>query len=138
MSFGGRATPVRYSGGEFERTATPAQSAPVLPPPATRKVGGDEHKQALYRLLGQDLDICVEAHADAYEQARKKWSECSIEEWTQGADGAFIAVGSAHVLMVSLQNWRRDSARCSTSYVRSYSTCRFILTSASQVKDNVS
>ncbi|RDX42289.1 hypothetical protein OH76DRAFT_135455 [Lentinus brumalis] len=86
MSFGGRTTPVRYSGGEFERTATPAQSAPVLPPPATRKVGGDEHKQALYRLLGQDLDICVEAHADAYEQARKKWSECSIEEWTQGAD----------------------------------------------------
>ncbi|KAI0687797.1 hypothetical protein C8T65DRAFT_529433, partial [Cerioporus squamosus] len=84
MPFGGRATPARYP--EFERTATPAQNAPLLPPQSARKVGGDDSKQALYRLLGQDLDICVEAHADAYEQARKKWSECSIEEWTQGAD----------------------------------------------------
>ena len=47
-------------------------------------------KQALYQLLGQNLDICVEAHADAYQQARKKWSECSMEEWTKGADGTYM------------------------------------------------
>ena len=43
---------------------------------------------ALHRLLGQDLDIYVEAHVEAYEQAKKKWSECSMDEWKVGADGA--------------------------------------------------
>ena len=86
MPFG---EPARYPGGEFERTATPAQHMTLLKPQAERKVSADDPKQALYHLLGQDLDICVEAHADAYEQARKKWSECSTEEWTQGAGGAF-------------------------------------------------
>ncbi|KAL6306843.1 hypothetical protein BKA93DRAFT_771087 [Sparassis latifolia] len=41
---------------------------------------------ALHRLLGQDLDIYVEAHVEAYEQAKKKWSECSMDEWKTGAD----------------------------------------------------
>ncbi|RPD52776.1 hypothetical protein L227DRAFT_617521 [Lentinus tigrinus ALCF2SS1-6] len=96
--FGGRRTPARFPGGEFERTATPAQN---VPPPPARKIAGDDSKQALYRLLGQDLDICVEAHADAYTQARIKWSECSMEEWTKGADGGFSGILSRAFSMIA-------------------------------------
>ena len=46
---------------------------------------------ALRRLLGQDLDAYVDAHTEAYEQARKKWTECTIDEWKAGADGKIIS-----------------------------------------------
>ncbi|OBZ66422.1 hypothetical protein A0H81_13695 [Grifola frondosa] len=46
----------------------------------------DGHGHALFKLLGQDMDAYVDSHMDAYEQARKKWSECSMDEWTTGAD----------------------------------------------------
>ena len=58
-------------------------------------IGGEKDsvsKQALFRLLGQDLDICLEAHADAYDRAREKWSDCSFEEWTKGADGMRLSL----------------------------------------------
>ncbi|PIL29389.1 hypothetical protein GSI_09441 [Ganoderma sinense ZZ0214-1] len=74
--YSGRSTPRHYSEPALGHT-------PHGPP---KVVGNPEPKQALYQLLGQDLDIWVEAHADVYEQARKKWSECSMEEWTKGAD----------------------------------------------------
>ncbi|TCD65260.1 hypothetical protein EIP91_002924 [Steccherinum ochraceum] len=41
---------------------------------------------ALQRLLKQDPDKYVEEHLEAYNEARKKWSECSIDEWKAGAD----------------------------------------------------
>ncbi|KAM5539793.1 hypothetical protein V8D89_006606 [Ganoderma adspersum] len=75
-TYGGRSTPRHYS--------EPALNDNPHGPP--KAVGNLVPKQALYRLLGQDLDIWVEAHADVYQQARKKWSECSMEEWTKGAD----------------------------------------------------
>ncbi|KAI0752973.1 hypothetical protein C8Q80DRAFT_1303775 [Daedaleopsis nitida] len=82
-----RATPARYSGGDLNHSTAPVQALPVHPVQENSKVAGEpDSKQALYQLLGHDLDICVEAHADAYEQARKKWSECSVEEWTKGGD----------------------------------------------------
>ncbi|KAI0686550.1 hypothetical protein C8Q76DRAFT_761452 [Earliella scabrosa] len=87
MPFSGRATPARYSAGsEFARATPPAQPVPVIHQDSQKVNGDTDSKQALYKLLGQDLDIYVEAHADAYEQARKKWAECSVEEWTRGAD----------------------------------------------------
>ena len=117
MPFSGRATPARYSaGGEFARATPPAQPVPVIPQD-NQKVNGDaDSKQALYKLLGQDLDICVEAHADAYEQARKKWAECSVDEWTRGADGTplFSPPLERPHAVPSPQNSRRDSQRCST------------------------
>ncbi len=75
--YGGRSTPRQYS-------EPPLEHAPHGPPKA---IGNRVPQQALYQLLGQDLDIWVEAHADVYDQAKKKWSECSMEEWTKGADG---------------------------------------------------
>jgi hypothetical protein len=41
----------------------------------------------LFDLFGQDLDACVGARIEAYEQAKKKWANCSLEEWKAGADG---------------------------------------------------
>ncbi|KAI0644159.1 hypothetical protein C8Q79DRAFT_927973 [Trametes meyenii] len=89
----GRATPARYPAQpEYDCAVTPARRAPVSNPPLVHsqntKVADDEPsaQQALFRLLGQDLDIFAEAHADSYEQARRKWAECSAEEWTKGAD----------------------------------------------------
>ncbi|TBU52076.1 hypothetical protein BD310DRAFT_941044 [Dichomitus squalens] len=84
--YSGRTTPAAHHGPGLDRPATRAPG--VVPLQDSFGAQRDGHsKQALYRLLGQDLDICIEAHADAYEQARKKWSECSIDEWTKGADG---------------------------------------------------
>ena len=65
-------------------------------------------KQALFRLLGQDLDICLEAHADAYDRAREKWSDCSFEEWTKGADGMWLSVPMSSV--ISFVNRHADLA----------------------------
>ncbi|OJT11760.1 hypothetical protein TRAPUB_11695 [Trametes pubescens] len=92
-AYNGRGTPARYPGADFDRAVTPAHGAPLLAPPPhfqpeppKSMVDQSEGRQALYRLLGQDLDIFVEGHADAYEQARKKWADCSVEEWSKGAD----------------------------------------------------
>ncbi|KAI0665374.1 hypothetical protein C8Q78DRAFT_1064930 [Trametes maxima] len=89
--YSGRTTPARYSAHPgFDRTVPPARGVP--PPqfhPQHVKATDNEPstQQTLLRLLGQDLDIFAEAHADSYEQARKKWAECSEEEWTKGTDG---------------------------------------------------
>ncbi|KAI0633929.1 hypothetical protein C8Q77DRAFT_1108513 [Trametes polyzona] len=88
-AYSGRAIPAHYPSAEYERAMTPAHAAPLMPFPLEQAKGpadSSDARQGLFRLLGHDLDIFVEGHADAYEQARKKWSECSVEEWTQGAD----------------------------------------------------
>lgn len=36
---------------------------------------------------GQDMDEYVATHMDRYEAARKRWTECTGEEWEKGADG---------------------------------------------------
>ncbi|KAI0665813.1 hypothetical protein C8Q78DRAFT_1063279, partial [Trametes maxima] len=88
--YSGRTTPARYSAHPgFDRTVPPARGVP--PPqfhPQHVKATDDEPstQQTLLRLLGQDLDIFAEAHVDSYEQASRKWAECSAEEWTKGAD----------------------------------------------------
>ncbi|PCH37595.1 hypothetical protein WOLCODRAFT_167619 [Wolfiporia cocos MD-104 SS10] len=47
---------------------------------------GDERDDALHKLFGVDLDAYLEAHVEAYEEAKKKWTECSMDEWKAGAD----------------------------------------------------
>ncbi|EIW53767.1 uncharacterized protein TRAVEDRAFT_60994 [Trametes versicolor FP-101664 SS1] len=92
-TYNGRGTPARYPGGDFDRAVTPAHGVPLLAPPAhfqpeppKSMIDQSDGRQALYRLLGQDLETFVEGHADAYEQARRKWADCSVEEWSKGAD----------------------------------------------------
>ncbi|KAJ8454669.1 hypothetical protein ONZ51_g12895 [Trametes cubensis] len=92
--YNGQVSPTHRPGTAYERTVTPAHvGGPLFAPSAQFPPGSvkgpddmDKHRRALYMLLGQDFDVVMEAHADAYQQARKKWSECSVEEWTQGAD----------------------------------------------------
>ncbi|KAI0364381.1 hypothetical protein BV20DRAFT_917313, partial [Pilatotrama ljubarskyi] len=91
--YNGRATPAPYTACPFDRAVTSARND-IQPAPLPQTHGEllcgvsneKEGRQALYRLLGQDLDVFVEAHADSYEESRKKWVECSVEEWTKGAD----------------------------------------------------
>ncbi|KAI0089426.1 hypothetical protein BDY19DRAFT_993033 [Irpex rosettiformis] len=49
-------------------------------------VGNIRKEQPLSQVLGQDVDLLVNTHLDAYEDAKKKWSNCSIDEWRAGAD----------------------------------------------------
>ncbi|KAH9889570.1 hypothetical protein C8Q73DRAFT_793767 [Cubamyces lactineus] len=94
--YNGQLSPTHRPGTAYERTVTPAHvggPGPLFAPSAQFPPGFvkgpddmDKHRRALYMLLGQDFDVVMEAHADTYQQARKKWSECSVEEWTQGAD----------------------------------------------------
>ena len=47
-------------------------------------------EHALLQLFGQETDMFINAHLDAYEDAKKKWANCSIDEWKAGADGMRI------------------------------------------------
>ncbi|KAI9064945.1 hypothetical protein FKP32DRAFT_1591015 [Trametes sanguinea] len=92
-SYDGHAASMHLPVPEYSRAMTPAHGVPLLVPamhfvqePVKTSDAQSASRQALYQLLGQDLDIFVEANADSYEQARKKWAECSVEEWTKGAD----------------------------------------------------
>ena len=59
---------------------------------------------ALRRLLGQDLEECLEKHYDTYLEAKKKWSECDYDQWKAGADGLFSlsACGTGDLMFVFL------------------------------------
>lgn len=95
-----RATPLPQYQSDHSprRTPSPAVShagsmyapsigrAPLVPL-STATAANIHGQHALYRLFGQDLDAYVDAHADTYEQAKKKWTECTVEEWRAGADG---------------------------------------------------
>ncbi|KAF8071554.1 hypothetical protein FPV67DRAFT_881494 [Lyophyllum atratum] len=46
----------------------------------------DESHGALDKLLGCDVDIIVEDHAEQYERAIVRWKQCTMAEWVAGAD----------------------------------------------------
>ncbi|KIP09765.1 hypothetical protein PHLGIDRAFT_126068 [Phlebiopsis gigantea 11061_1 CR5-6] len=82
--------------GELEGFGTPPPPPPPVydPPqsPPSYSAGvlldhqTDEKQYALHRLLGTSLDAYVQDHSTAYEDAKKKWTECTFEEWMAGAD----------------------------------------------------
>lgn len=59
---------------------------PTYPPPVVPPTSANEG-HTLHRLFGQELDAYIDAHGDTYEQAKKKWAECSMDEWRNGAEG---------------------------------------------------
>jgi hypothetical protein len=44
----------------------------------------------LSKILGIDVDAYVNEHLEVYEEAKKKWEGCTMEEWVAGADGAWL------------------------------------------------
>lgn len=48
-----------------------------------------QYGHEMYKLFGQELDAYVNAHVEAYNESKKKWSDCSMDEWKSGADGAY-------------------------------------------------
>jgi hypothetical protein len=49
--------------------------------------GLNDSGQTIQKLLGRDVEAYMNAHVGVYEDAKKRWTECSIEEWEKGADG---------------------------------------------------
>lgn len=48
------------------------------------------YRGALDGILGRDVNTYVEEHlVDMYEQASSKWGQCSLQEWSSGAEGGF-------------------------------------------------
>ena len=86
-----RSSPMYRQESEEPRPPTNAQ------PPVFQDFAGNQssiqlaahatEENALRKLLGQDLDKYISEHLDAYDEAKKKWSECSAEEWQAGAEG---------------------------------------------------
>ncbi|CCM05377.1 uncharacterized protein FIBRA_07593 [Fibroporia radiculosa] len=72
------------------------QGSSLRSPSDARSLAAEDGKsEALYKLLGRDLNAFVEDRVEAYEAAKKKWSECSMEEWKTGAEevaGKFASV----------------------------------------------
>ena len=66
----------------------PPSNQPQLPPSQDELISSNP----LFKVLGIDLSSSWEAHASAYEENKKRWSTCSIEEWRAGS------VGMLHVL----------------------------------------
>lgn len=73
---------------QVHASAEQRTSGPVYAPSVVQRSANEG--SALHRLLGQDLDTYVDTHVDAYDQAKKKWAECSNEEWKAGADGTIL------------------------------------------------
>ncbi|GJE97587.1 hypothetical protein PsYK624_138080 [Phanerochaete sordida] len=65
----------------------PSMRTPSPPPYGYQRPGDvpEREDHAVRRLLGRDLDAYVSAHISTYEEAKKKWSECSQDEWVAGA-----------------------------------------------------
>ncbi|TDL25843.1 hypothetical protein BD410DRAFT_609700 [Rickenella mellea] len=89
------------NGNPYDRHPTPGprselSQSPVVSPTSAHAQQGRmlrahnrrelEEQNALYRLLGVEMDSYIESHADAYEAAKRRWTECSIDEWTRGAE----------------------------------------------------
>ena len=47
----------------------------------------NEELQGISRLLGIDAEQYLLEHVEQYEASRKRWTDCTIEEWKKGADG---------------------------------------------------
>lgn len=43
----------------------------------------------LSTIFETDMDMYVACHIKQYEAERKRWAECSTEDWVHGADGEF-------------------------------------------------
>jgi len=57
---------------------------PSSPAPQAQQPPGSD---ALTRLLGRDANVYMEDHMGKYDAAVKKWTNCTIEEWKEGANG---------------------------------------------------
>ncbi|KZT01593.1 uncharacterized protein LAESUDRAFT_815771 [Laetiporus sulphureus 93-53] len=76
----------------------PPNAQPSLeyrPPSSAHSRGGemqgahqeqDGQGHALRSLLGQELDAYLRIHVEAYEEAKKKYSECSLDDWKAAAE----------------------------------------------------
>ena len=51
-----------------------------------------QEEHALYRLFGVDLDAYLVENVEIYEDAKKRWTGCTLEDWQKGSDGTKLSL----------------------------------------------
>jgi hypothetical protein len=78
---------------QFSQHATPVmpmhRSNHLASTHRSQAVGTYHEESILHRIIGPDVDIRAEKKIEDYERARRRWVECSLEEWENGAQGEF-------------------------------------------------
>ena len=78
-------------GGYQTRDATPAHQPPQAQVGGNQPNVGSQNSElehhALYRLLGADMDRYFAENLEKYENTRKRWTDCKLDEWQAGANG---------------------------------------------------
>ncbi|EJD06556.1 uncharacterized protein FOMMEDRAFT_165323 [Fomitiporia mediterranea MF3/22] len=77
-------TPVQVNPHQLHQSH-PAAHQHFEPPHAPNRFQLGEDNQALSRFLEVDLEHYVGAHIEKYEAAKKRWTDCSMEDWKAGA-----------------------------------------------------
>jgi hypothetical protein len=64
---------------------------------------GHHHNQDIQmnmRLPETELDAYISAHMEKFEEAKRKWADCSLEEWKDGANGICSVVVEKFLLLI--------------------------------------
>jgi len=79
----------RFKGDEdhFSRNSTPGvhRNHNLARAHQSHAVDTLNEESILYRIVGQDVGIRADKKTEQYEAARRRWTECTLEEWTDGA-----------------------------------------------------
>lgn len=67
----------------------------------------DSQDMKMAPFMGGDVDAYIASHADRYEAAKKRWANCSREEWEAGADGRDLLHNFFLAFILPYTNQRR-------------------------------
>ena len=51
--------------------------------------GAPDRHDARSPFMAQDVVDYIRAQSDMYEESKRRWENCSLEEWEKGADGTW-------------------------------------------------
>ena len=59
-----------------------------------------------------DLDAYISAHLEKFEESKRKWADCSLEDWKAGAEGESMVIN----IFFATKRYRRvNQVFCSNS-----------------------
>lgn len=73
-----------------DRRSHSVVSSVVPTVPGDQGLPQDSGSSTLLRIFGPSFHACEEKDLEEFEEAKKKWTECSIDEWKAGAEGEFL------------------------------------------------
>lgn len=51
-------------------------------------MSASQEEHIFHRIFGLDLDAYLNANVEKLEESKKRWTNCSLEEWQKGGEGA--------------------------------------------------